>query len=426
MATRQPSIGFASTPGNGNRFRLSGADIYAICISFPVTLGLGWTLVHEGGLLTSSWKIMLVWLSALIVLNLLDLPNTYGLKLAPDLPVSSVLAVFFAPGMAACMAFVGSCDRREFTGAIRPTTTLFNRSQVALSIFFASLAAHAVAGPDSAIPILAAQTTLALAVSLCFNYLLVDLMSSLTVHVPPWRAVAMMRLGRPWDFSATIIAWATMAFLLAAAYEVASGWAVVAFCIPAVMGRQVLARSQQLMNSEAALETKQEAVRELSELSGIERRDERLMISSHLHDDVLQPLFQVSLLCSVVKEDLANGMLLSLEEDVPVLKEACDHASGVLRRFIDDLRNSPLGSRGLPETITGLVRDTSTANTSECHLDSFRRRRPARKRPTRAVSSRKGGPAERRSPCTSQAHLPGYEPGRGIHTCGDFRRWSWL
>jgi signal transduction histidine kinase len=158
-----------------------------------------------------------------------------------------------------------------------------------------------------------------------------------------------------------------MAFLLSAAYEIASGWAVIAFCVPAVMGRQVLERSQQLINSQAALETKQEAVRELSELTGIERRDERLMISSHLHDEVLQPLFQVSLLCSVVHEDLASGMLLSLEEDVPALRAACDHASGILRRFINDLRNAPLGSRGLPETINGLVRELqrqSQANVS--------------------------------------------------------------
>src|SRR5207302_1198971 len=159
-------------------------------------------------------------------------------------------------------------------------------------------------------------------------------MSSLINHIGALRVLTRMQLGRPADFGATILAWGMMAFLLSAAYEVVSWWAVVAFCIPSVLGRQMLDRSQQLMRSEAALAAKEETVRELSERMAFERKDERVMISSHLHDEILQPLFRVSLLCSVVHEDLSSGMLLALEDDVPALRKACEHAASMLRRFI--------------------------------------------------------------------------------------------
>jgi signal transduction histidine kinase len=356
MSSSRSGMEVAKAP-SGGRLPLSAADLFAIAVSIPVVLGLGWSLANNQEVLASSWKPELAWLLAIALLNLLDIPNLYGLKLAPDVPLMAAVGVFFDPTMAAGIAFLGSWDQRELTGRIRPLTTVFNRSQVALSVFLGSVAAHAVGHLGPSLTILAAQALASLIVCLGANYLLVGFMSSLVEHAGPSRVASMMRLGRPLDFVATILAWGMMAFLLAAAYEVVSWWAVVAFCVPAVLGRQVLARSQQLLKSEAALEAKQEMVKQLSERVAFERREERVTISSQLHDDVLQPLFRVSLLCSVVHEDLANGMLLSLEEDVPALRMACDHASGVLRRFIKDLRTSPIGSRGLPETITALTRE---------------------------------------------------------------------
>jgi signal transduction histidine kinase len=357
VSATQPGMELAKAPRRGGSLHFDGADVFAISVTAPVVIGLGWSLFHQGHDVADAWKPELVWLIAICVLNLLDIPNLYGLKFAPDVPLIAAVAVFFSPSIAASIVFLASCDPRELTGKIRPITTLFNRSQVALSVFLASVAAHAVGQLGTSHAVLAAQTLISLVVSLGVNYLLVGVMSSLREHAGPSRVAAMMQLGRPADFAATIAAWSTMAFLLSAAYEVISWWAVVAFCVPSVLGRQVLSRSQQLVKSEAALESKQETVRQLSERVAFERRDERIMISSQLHDEVLQPLFRVSLLCSVVHEDLSSGMLLSLEEDVPALKGACDHASSVLRRFIKDLRTSPIGSRGLPETIIGLARE---------------------------------------------------------------------
>src|SRR5262249_42737501 len=166
----------AKAPSNGGGLHLSGADLFAIAVSAPVVLGLGWLLSQNQQAVANAWRPELVWLLAIVMLNLLDVPNLYGLKLAPDVPLMAAVAVFFNPTIAASIAFLGSWDQRELTGRIRPLTTVFNRSQVALSVFLASLAAHSVGQLGPSLTTLAAQTLAALVVCLGANYLLVGLM----------------------------------------------------------------------------------------------------------------------------------------------------------------------------------------------------------------------------------------------------------
>ena len=65
-------------------------------------------------------------------------------------------------------------------------------------------------------------------------------------------------------------------------------------------------------------------------------------------------------LCSldgqVLGQDLASGQLLALEEDLPTLLGATEAASESMRVLIRSLRDSPLGTGGLAETLRLLVR----------------------------------------------------------------------
>jgi signal transduction histidine kinase len=100
-------------------------------------------------------------------------------------------------------------------------------------------------------------------------------------------------------------------------------------------------------------------MREASERIVDERKDERLSIAAGLHDDVLPPLFRVHLMGQVLRQELATGRLLALEDDLPELLRATDEASETVRSLIRDLRTSPLGTAGLSRTLELLVRDLS-------------------------------------------------------------------
>jgi signal transduction histidine kinase len=148
-----------------------------------------------------------------------------------------------------------------------------------------------------------------------------------------------------------------MGMLLVAAENSLGTLAIVVFMGPALIGRQVLDRSRSTLVAEAAVRMKQRAVTELSSRIFEERRDERERIASNLHDEVVQPLYQVSLMCDVVKQDTASGRLLELDKDVPLLNLTVGLASKNLRNVIGRLRNSPVGIRGLASTLRGLVKD---------------------------------------------------------------------
>jgi signal transduction histidine kinase len=57
----------------------------------------------------------------------------------------------------------------------------------------------------------------------------------------------------------------------------------------------------------------------------------------------------------VLRQDLASGQLLALEEDLPELLRATNSASESTRTLIRGLRESPIGSAGLAATLRTLA-----------------------------------------------------------------------
>ncbi len=92
-----------------------------------------------------------------------------------------------------------------------------------------------------------------------------------------------------------------------------------------------------------------------------ERKDERLALAGELHDEVLPSLFKVHLMGQVLKQDLAAGRLLELDDDLPELLLATDAAQRAIRDLLGDLRRSPLGAAGLVPTVRMLVDQLAAA-----------------------------------------------------------------
>jgi two-component system sensor histidine kinase DegS len=101
-----------------------------------------------------------------------------------------------------------------------------------------------------------------------------------------------------------------------------------------------------------------------------ERRDERMTVAGALHDAVLPPLFRVHLLGQVLRQDLARGRLLSLDEDLPDLLSATEAAQDALREVIRDLRRSTLGAGGLGDTVKLLAHQLEAAGGPRVTVES--------------------------------------------------------
>ena len=80
---------------------------------------------------------LLAWLAAIAVTDLLYVP-LWGTTLAMSFPILLAAAMLFPPIIAALLALVGTTDQREFRRQISIGRSLFNRSQIALSVLAGS------------------------------------------------------------------------------------------------------------------------------------------------------------------------------------------------------------------------------------------------------------------------------------------------
>lgn len=150
-----------------------------------------------------------------------------------------------------------------------------------------------------------------------------------------------------------------MGAMLAILYDEIGPFALAAFLVPTLLGRQALIRSQNSIDTARAYRSQEAALNQISHQIFEERNDERRLIAADLHDEVLQPLFKVTLMAHVLKADLSSGRLMEMDEDLPELLTAADLASSTLRELIGDLRRSALGRGGLGPALSSLVRSLS-------------------------------------------------------------------
>jgi len=206
----------------------------------------------------------------------------------------------------------------------------------------------------SATIVIVAVAVLILAVMCVINYLLVGAGITIEYGYRFTGALSKLRVGTTMDLAVGFAASALLAAMLAALHDLAGTWALVAIVGPTLLGRQALKRSQMFLEASHAHKSRELAVRGLSLHASEERSDERRLIAADLHDEVLQPLFKVTLMAHVLKADLATGRLLEMDEDIPELISAAEAASNALRDLIGDLRRSAIGVGGLPSALRRL------------------------------------------------------------------------
>jgi len=312
---------------------------------------------------------LLAWLAAVAVTDLLYVP-LWGTTLAMSFPILLAAAMLFPPIVAALLALVGTTDQREFRRQIPIGRSLFNRSQIALSVLTGSFLFHAVGVELDTWPWVLPAALLALIADSAVNF--VSLIFG-------WRAAAMssVRQGalrifgpEPLSFILTYVGFGLTAVPLAIVYEAVGAWGLLAFVVPILLGHQAFLQSERFHQMAGAVSAKTQALRTVSARIADERRDERLAVAAGLHDELLPPLYQVHLMGQVLRQDLATGQLLSLEDDLPRLLGATQEASEATHALIRGLRHSDIGAGGLVGTLRLLARDIESRTSCDVMLEA--------------------------------------------------------
>jgi signal transduction histidine kinase len=313
---------------------------------------LAWGLATKGQELATEWSRLLPWIVLLAFVNLLPLDGWHA-HMAPDFPIGAAAAMVLSPIEAGVIGFVSAFDSKEFKGQIALSRAIFNRSQLGIVYYVGSLVPHQTHFVSATI-VIVPVALLTLAVMCVINYLLVGAGITIEYGYPLSGVLYRLRLGTTVDLAIGFAASALLAAMLAALHDLAGTWALVAIVGPTLLGRQALKRSQMFLEANRAHKSRELAVRGMSLHASEERSDERRLIAADLHDEVLQPLFKVTLMAHVLKADLATGRLLEMDEDIPELISAAEDASNVLRELIGDLRRSAIGMGGLPSALRRL------------------------------------------------------------------------
>jgi len=304
---------------------------------------------------TSAWLEIGSWVAVVIAADFLRVRLWNELAFAMSLPVTLAAAMVLDPWLASVVAFAGSVDLREVRGEIPLARALFNRAQIGASILGASFVFHGLGVDVLSWPGVLPAAFAAFLVDLALNVLLVMGPVALINGSPPVEVARRMLGPSPLRSSSVFLCLAVIAPLMALLYELDGITAVVAMLAPLSLAWATYTQAQKLNDSTAELEAKNRAILEVTQRIADERRDERMVLAGELHDEVLPALYKVHLMGQVLRQDLEQGRLLELDQDLPELLEAADLAQTTIRGLLGDLRRSPLGREGAAYTIRMLA-----------------------------------------------------------------------
>jgi signal transduction histidine kinase len=303
------------------------------------------------------------WIVVIAVVELLPVPTWKSLQLSLAFPLFTAVAFLpiYPAEVAGLVALLGSSDPREPKRQIRPLRALFNRSQVALSVFAASLTFHSLHNQDAGWPGALAAAVVAVLVFHLVNSTLVSVAVSLTYDVAIREVFSKLRIGNPLEFLASYLGLGFLGVLLAQLYIEVGEWAVAAFAGPLMLARQMFFRTRALEEATKELRDREVLLKELSNRMAQERHDERMQIAGYLHDDLAQVLFRMSLHIDIGQKHLEKGNVEDLRRELASVRSSRDRTMELIRALIKDLRQSPLGRAGLAEAIASFCSDAEKA-----------------------------------------------------------------
>lgn len=334
--------------------------VFEYVVGFPVLILLFWQVAVHWEEFASLGPSLVPWLLVVVAADLVPVRMWGTTELMMSFPVLLAAAFVFPPYVAGLVSFLGPVDSREFRRTITFGRALLNRSNVTLSVLVASWVFHQMNGSVTNWPAVLGIAAVSLLVDFSINASLFIVGARFLTGLTPAQLVHNTYGGsRPIAFASGYASFGLLAVVLATLFASVGTWALLAFAIPLVLGRQMFVHWKKLTETESRLDAERRALNQVSSRIADERKDERLTVAAGIHDEVLQPLYKVHLMGHVLRQDLASGRLLDLDSDVPDLLEATDAASRALRDLIGSLRRSTLGTRGLAETLQLLARDLS-------------------------------------------------------------------
>lgn len=334
------------------------AALFRLAVVVPVVSAIAVSVVRDPGRFFRPE--LLFWAIILSFIELFPVPAWRGLQLSLGFPIRLAVSMLYLPPVAAAVALCGTADPREIRGERTLLAALFDRSQLALSVWAGSGVFHSLATlgpPESKWFILFPAVLLATTVDYTINVTIISLYMRIASGLKLRRILAELRLGSPIEFLLSYGGLSFVGAVIGRLYISVGISAVAVFILPLVFARQMFFRTKSLEEAHVALQDREKVLRALSNRMAEERHDERMQIAGYLHDDLAQMLFNLTLQVDMARKRLAMSDVKGVENDLERINTTKQQASDMVRALIRDLHRSPIGRAGLAEALTSFAQD---------------------------------------------------------------------
>jgi signal transduction histidine kinase len=312
---------------------------------------------------------LIIWIIVVALVELLPVPVTQQLRLSLSFPILLAVGILYSPAVAAVVALVGEFDPREVKREITLLTGMFNRCQLAVSLFAGSAAFHAVASSASPPYLLLPGVVVSTVTAYLTNVFFVAAYMRLVYGKSLREVLSQLRVGALTDFLLSYLGLGFVGIIIARLYEAVGLWSIAAFILPLVFARQMFFRNMALEEASKELRDREEVMRALSNRMAEERQDERMQIAAYLHDDLAQMLFRLNLQVEMAKKRLAQGDVVAVSRDLEGILGTKQETSDAIRALIRDLHRSPIGRKGLAEAIQSFAEDMTRGHRTTIATD---------------------------------------------------------
>jgi diguanylate cyclase (GGDEF)-like protein len=227
------------------RERRTKTRIYELAVALPLVL---WLLAEfVGDPLQFGDPMLLVWIVAIAVVDLMPVPTSVELNFSLSFPLQLAVALIYPPPVATAIALLGTSDTRELNKELPLPKSLFIRAQIAISVLVEGFAFHQLAGDLSAHWYrLAFGVLLATVLGYSVNALLVALYFHLESSRPVGRILKEMHVGVFGEFLISYLGLALFSVLVASSFLENGILAVGVFIAPLAFAWQMFHRTHSL------------------------------------------------------------------------------------------------------------------------------------------------------------------------------------
>ncbi len=304
---------------------------YELALILPLLVWFAFEFVRSPSSVADP--LLLEWVIAIAVVDLLPVPTTVGLPFSLSFPLQLSVALIYPPAVAGAIVFLGSTDARELKLSVRLGKALWNRAQIAVSVVIEGWIFHHLGSLESPWYELAPAVLLSGIVGYAANAVFVAIYMHLQGGERVRSILREMHIGIFGEFILSYMGLALFSVVVATTFVRIGPWSIAVFIAPLAFARQMFTRTHSLQEATVELEAKQQENEYQALHDSLTDLPNRMLFMRNLHEaiDAMTPGMRLAVMIMDLDHFKEINDTLGHHFGDRLLQQIGPRLSGVLR-----------------------------------------------------------------------------------------------